>query len=379
MENENKIGEVKAEEKNSPVQMLSEKSCKCGENCTCGKNCTCGEDCKCKKCKCKGKCCAIWNKNKKIISAIIILIVIAIIAAGVFAAKAYWKKIDMGPDAIKAKVQTFIKNNAPAGTKIDIKDITKEGDLYKLTISANGQDVPLYVTRDGKKLIQQPIDLDQKPDTQSANTQAAAKTEAEQKTDIPTVDLFVMSYCPYGLQMEKGLLPAIEALGNKIKFNLKFVSYTLHGQKEVDENLNQYCIEKNQPTKLDAYLKCFWKNSAGVSDACMKTVGINATQIKSCVADATKQFSPTEKSFSINADDNTKYGVQGSPTLVINGTTIDTGRDSASILKAICSGFTTQPAVCATKLSATSPTAGFDDQAAGGTTSSGAACATPQK
>ena len=156
--------------------------------------------------------------NKKLIIAIIVLVVIV---GGGLAFRAYLKKIDVGPDAIKEKFQTFIKNNAPADAKVEIKDITKEGDLYKMTISANGQEVPVYVTRDGKKLIQQPVDLDQKPDTQNANTQAAAKIEAEQKTDIPTVDLFVMSYCPYGLQMERGILPAVEALGNKIKFNLK--------------------------------------------------------------------------------------------------------------------------------------------------------------
>ena len=359
MEEETKIEENG--EKSSPMKTLSEKICKCGE-----------------KCKCKEKCCEMWNKNKKIIVAIIALIVIAAIVGGGFAFKAYWKKIDVGSDAIKEKVQTFIKSNAPAEAKIDIKDITKEGDLYKVMISANGQDLPLYVTRDGKKLIEQPIDLDQKTDTQNASAKTAAKTEAEQKNDVPTVDLFVMSYCPYGLQMERGILPVVEALGDKIKFNLKFVSYTLHGQKEVDENLNQYCIEKTQPTKLDAYLKCFWKKSAGTADVCMKTVGINSAQIKTCVADATKQFSPTEKSFSINADDNAKYGVQGSPTLVVNGTTVSSGRDSASILKAICSGFTTEPAECTKKLSVTAPSAGFDDQASGGA-SSGAACATPQK
>lgn len=359
MENENKT-----EEKASSVETLCEKICKCGKNCNC-----------------KEKCSEIWNKNKKAIVAIIVVIVIAAIVGGGFAFKTYWKKVDVGPDVIKEKFQTFIKNNAPAEAKVDVKDITKEGDLYKMTINANGQEVLVYVTRDGKKLIQQPVDLDQKPDTQNADAKSTAKIEADEKTDVPVVDLFVMSYCPYGLQMERGILPVVEALGNKIKFNLKFTSYTLHGQKEVDENLNQYCIEKNQPTKLGAYLKCFWKKSTGAADACMKTVGINSAQVKSCVADATKQFNPTEKSFSINVDDNAKYGVQGSPTLVVNGTTLSSGRDSASILKAICSGFTKQPAECSKKLSATAPGAGFDDQiaaagkAATTTAAQGAACA----
>ena len=64
---------------------------------------------------------------------------------------------------------------------------------------------------------------------------------------------------------------------------------------------------------------------------------------------------------------------------MVNGTTVSSGRDSASVLKAICSGFKTQPKECSAKLSTTSPVAGFDDEAAassasGGTTASGGSC-----
>ena len=54
-----------------------------------------------------------------------------------------------------------------------------------------------------------------------------------------------------------------------------------------------------------------------------------------------------------------KYGVQGSPTLVINGEVVQTGRDSASLLQTICSAFNEQPEACQTELSATSPSPGF--------------------
>lgn len=344
---EEKVDETQKKENDSSAQASKKENCKCGVDCNC-----------------KEKISAIWSKDKKkIIIAIVVLVVIAAIAGGAFAFKSYWKKVDIGKDAVKSKMELFIKNNATEGAKVDIKEVTKEGDLYKIMVSANGQEVPLYMTRDGKKLIQQPMDLDEQLNSKNENVKETAKTEAEQKTDIPTVDLFVMSYCPYGLQMERGIIPVVETLKDKIKFNLKFVDYTLHGQKEVDENLNQYCISKVQPEKLAAYLKCFWKKSTGTAAVCMKSVGINAIQIKSCLDETKKQFNPAEKSMGVNKDETEKFGVQGSPTLVINGTTISSGRDSASILKAICSGFTTQPKECATKLSDVSPVAGFDDQA----------------
>ena len=308
----------------------------------------------------------ICGKNKTTVIAIVILV---LLVAGSYVFMKYSqnaKKNDIGVDGIKGKVEQFIKDNSPqGGAGITVKGIVKEIGLYKVTIDANKQEMITYVTTDGGKFFPQVIDLNAKAADAASSTPAVPeKTEAEQKADVPVVDLFVMSYCPYGLQMERGVLPAIESLGNKIKFNLKFVSYTLHGSKEVIENVNQYCIGKTQPAKLDNYLKCFWKDSKGASDACMKSVGINVAQITTCVADTNKQFSPTEKDFSINKDENVKFGVQGSPTFVVNGTTLAAGRDSASVLKAICSGFKTAPKECQAKLSATSPVAGFDDQAA---------------
>jgi protein-disulfide isomerase len=316
----------------------------------------------------KKKICTIWKKHKKIIILVIVAVLFVAAALGAWAG---WRKINIGPNAIKQKVQSFISANVPQGVKVEVKDVIREGELYKVTLSINDQNVPVYTTLDGKKLIGNTVDLDQKTGTDNqANNQVSEETQAAQKKDIPEVKLFVMSYCPYGLQIERGILPVIEALKGKIKFNLEFVGYTLHGQKEVDENINQYCIGKNQPAKLNAYLKCFWKNSAGNSDACMKAAGINASQIKNCVEDSIKQFNPTEKNFNLSADDVTQYGVQGSPALVVNGTTISSGRDSASLLKAVCSGFTTQPKECNSKLSSKSPAAGFDDQASGSTSTS---------
>lgn len=337
--------------------------------------CKKGFDCLKEKIKnCKNGQCDCKHKKGIIIAVVVLLIVIAL-GAGY---KMYREKVDIGQDAVKAKVGKFVTDNVPATVKTEIGEASKEGQLYKVTVKVDKQEIPLYVTTDGKKLITQGIiDLDQKPADDAKQAQAPEKTEAEVKTDVPTVDLFVMSYCPYGLQMERGILPAIEALGNKIKFNLKFVSYTLHGQKEVNENVNQYCVQKVAPTKLDKYLQCFWKDSktaeTTASASCMKIAGINAAQVASCVKTANDQFKPTEKAFDINKDENVQFGVQGSPTLVINGTKVSSGRDSASVLKAICSGFTTQPKECQAKLSATSPAAGFTDQAlAGG--ASAAAC-----
>jgi hypothetical protein len=273
------------------------------------------------------------------------------------------------PDDVKAKVLDFVqKKMVQPGTEVTIKSIAKEKSLYKIVINVAKQEIPVYATLDGKQFFPNAIDIDaQKNDAQQNQDKAQAADEATQKKDIPDVELFVMSYCPYGTQAEKGIFPAIEKLGSKINFKLRFVSYTLHGKKEFDENLNQYCIQQKDPKKLLSYLKCFDQNSD--SGKCLLSSGINKNIISACVSSLDKSGGLTEKfnaggqsaPSGLDTDLNTTYGVQGSPTLVINGTIVNSGRDSASYLKAICSGFNNQPKECQASLSSTVPSPGFGD------------------
>jgi len=289
----------------------------------------------------------------------------------------------------KTILETFIKESLLApGAEATIKEISEENGLYKVkvsvTINGQAQDIDSYVSKDGKLFFPSGAMNIEEVTKQAAeakkgagNGDASAEAPKDAvKTDKPVVDLFVMSYCPYGTQMEKGIIPAVEALGSKITFNLKFVSYTMHGDKEATENMRQYCIQKNSPAKLLGYLKCFLKSTAGdavEAEKCMSDLGINKATIDSCVTTNNEKFAVKagETGFAVDKADNEKYGVQGSPTLVINGVTSTSGRDSASILKAICGSFKTPPAECKKELSATAPSAGFGE----GTAAAGAPAA----
>ena len=326
-----------------------------------------------KKCQCRqGKGCEFAKKNAGNIIFIGVLIVVIALGSWYKQYKQGSKDI-LSPKEAQDKMVSFIKANmVKEGTDVAVKSFEKENGMYKAVIEVQKQEVTTYLSLDAKRFFPQFVDMEQ---TKDDAKQATPEQKEIPKSDKPKVELFVMSYCPYGLQMERGYLPVIEQLGAKIDAKLKFVGYTLHGQKEVDENTRQYCIEKDQSTKLNAYLKCFWKKSAGESDACIKTAGINAFQVKSCVDATNKQYSPSEKDYSINKDEAAAYGVQGSPTLVINGVVAETKRDSDSILKAICGAFSNPPAECSKQISSASPAAGFDDQG-GGSGSGSASCAT---
>jgi len=309
--------------------------------------------------------------KKIIITGLLVSLVLTGCTLGKSGAKA------LKPDEAKTKSLEFIqKNLVSPGTSVEVSEITLEGDLYKLKVNLkNGdqtQEVESYMSKDGTKFFPQVLDVEkiEKESATAGGEETANQTGGQTipKSDKPVVEIFVMSYCPYGTQIEKGILPVVEKLGNKIDFQLKFCSYTMHGAEEVEENTRQYCINTEQSDKFSAYLNCFLAD--GDSAKCLGQTGVDSQKLSACVSATNAKYKIDSNStdYSIYKADNEKYGVSGSPTLVINGVTADSQRDSASLLKTICSAFNNQPEECQAQLSATAPSSGFG----GGSDSSGA-------
>lgn len=284
----------------------------------------------------------------------------------------------MNKDEAKQKAVEFINANlVQPGTQVQVDEITEEGDLYKVLVKlSSGQSVTSYISKDGTKFFPQVMDIKEvesknqgaKDREQAADQQPSA--EISNKTDKPKVEVFVMSYCPYGTQIEKGILPVAELLGKKIDFSIKFCDYAMHGEKELDENSRQVCIAQEEGGKFNTYLKCFLQDSK--ANECMLASKIDTKKIESCMSALDKKFKIKEKNsnkdtwdsgsyppYDVNKADNQKYGVKGSPTLIINGEQAESGRDSASLLKVVCSAFKNQPEECKKELSSDTPAPGF--------------------
>ena len=260
-------------------------------------------------------------------------------------------------------------------TEITLKNVQEENEMYLVNFEAQGQTYPSYVSKDGKLLFLQVIDMDKAMEEAAGgqgNTEApaAAQPSTTPKSEKPEVEVFVMSHCPYGTQIEKGVIPVAELLGDKIDFSIRYVYYAMHGQVEIDEQLNQHCIQEEQNDKFLPYLKCFLEESKG--EECLATADVDTDMMETCVASTDEELKITEnfedKStwlngrfplFDVDKELNTKYNVGGSPTLVINGASASAGRDSASLLKAVCDSFTTAPEECETALPSAQPSPGF--------------------
>jgi hypothetical protein len=293
------------------------------------------------------------------------------------------KKADskkLNPEQAKTLATDFInKNLMQPGTEATVETPVLEGGLYKVKVGLpGGRSVDAYMTIDGKQFFPQAISMvdfgkdKAAPADEKASEDKPAASKPVTKSAKPKVEAFVMSYCPYGTQIEKGLIPAVKALGNAVDFKIKFVSYAMHGEKEVTENLLQYCIQKDDGAKYLDYLSCFLKDSSKTKE-CLKSAKVNEAKVNACVAATDKKFDITKNlndkatwqgqfpPFNTDKDLNEKYGVQGSPTLVINGGQSEAGRDSASLLKAMCDAMDKPVKACSTKLSSASPAPGFGE------------------
>jgi hypothetical protein len=250
--------------------------------------------------------------------------------------------------------------------------------VYKINFLYQNTTVPIFVTRDGKYAGSLSLLPDDKNQTQSQNQTNQPAAEVP-KSDKPTVELYVFTYCPYGLQMEKAMIPVANLFKNKIDFKIRQIG-AMHGEFEKVEAERQLCIEKNYPTKFLQYVSAFALDSsigscsgdatclASKLTALYSKFGIDGKKIYSCMA------SEGESLYQAEVDNSGQKGVSGSPTVLINGVDAQLTRNADAIKSAICSAFNTAPTECSQQLSTASPSPGFGEQTSG--SSSAASCGT---
>ena len=182
---------------------------------------------------------------------------------------------DSALDVISEKVIDYVNNNlVEQGTKATVKSVEQMNGIYKIVLTYQAQDIPVYTTTDGQYIfLSQPLNTSTPIDRGQSETQ---KNFDAPDVEKPNVKLFVMSFCPYGHQAEKGIVPVISFLKNKINPELHYVIYgkeycnnlvsagyysdietcqakncmngtsycSMHGISELNEDVRQLCITK---------------------------------------------------------------------------------------------------------------------------------------
>ncbi len=170
---------------------------------------------------------------------------------------------------------------------------------------------------------------------------AAAQSEDNKKA---LVELYVMSHCPYGVQAENGLFPALNALGGDVDLSLAYIAdetpgadgkpavfNSMHGPKEAEEDMRQLCARKIYPVKwLDYALARNTEINSDWKPAALKA-GLDPQQLEICVSSGEGRtlFSESIKTAKARKADS-------SPTIYIDGMEYKGGRSEKSFTLALC-------------------------------------------
>ena len=269
---------------------------------------------------------------------------------------------------IGQQVLSYYESNGVSGLTLDsVKEVS---GLYVVNFNYQGQVVPIYVTKDGKYSGSLTPLSSGSSDNSNTNTQA----QEIPKTTKPSVELYVFTYCPYGLQMEKAMLPVARLLANKIDFKVRQIG-AMHGEFEKIEAERQLCIEKEYPTKILDYMVAFAEDTsigdcrgdavcvAPKLNSLFTKLGISKSKIEACMTKDGEALYNAEVS---NAN---SKGVGGSPTIIINGVNAQLSRSPEAVKTAICDSFSNAPSECSQVLSSDQASPGFGTSTGSGSAS----------
>jgi hypothetical protein len=317
----------------------------------------------------------MWRYTTIALMVVVILLLVAFL----------WKPGEIGgtgqisvtsQNQIANKTVNFINENVISGGSgtASVDSVNESSGILNVTVLYQGRQIPVYATTDGRYLILPGagvIDMD-------APIQTPEETPGEQptetpKTDKPVAQLYVMAFCPYGIQAENAMKPVVDLLGNKTDIQIHFIAnvggttpdtiQSLHGVVEAQEDLRQVCVMKSYSQKIywnylmDINANCSGSYSnAATYDTCWKNaatkLGIDVSKIATC-SNSTEGVNLVKA----DADLSSANGVSGSPTLIINGARYNGARTPDGYKEGICAAFTTSPTECSQNLSTTASAA----------------------
>jgi len=277
----------------------------------------------------------------------------------------------MSPKKAGEFTVNYIQENLAPDLDFTYKEAKKISGIYEVVFEVMGSEDKAYVTTDGKYLFFQPINM--KP----------TQPQELPKTEKPKIDLFVMSYCPYGNQAEELLMPIVDLFGNKIDVELHYILYSnyasgypefcydegelycsMHAIGELNQGVRELCVQKYQPNKFWDFVKAAndQATSNNIDDLWEDIaigVDVDVDQVKNCFSNEIEDILANELSLTNvdypvqepkNHEGQETDNVAGSPTLIINGMFYDGSRSVGAYQEAICSAFKNIPDECDIKL-----------------------------
>jgi 2-hydroxychromene-2-carboxylate isomerase len=182
---------------------------------------------------------------------------------------------------------------------------------------------------------------------------APGTSVAKAASGAPTLELFVMSQCPYGVQVVNAAAAAKKQLGSAMDVKIQFIGdgtpgqlTSMHGPAEVTGDLAQVCANEIAADKLLSFVTCQNENMSEVDKNwrdCAQKNGVDVGALEQCM-----NGDQGQKLLAASFDEAKKRGAQGSPTMFLDGKPYEGGRKPRDFVRAVCdSAKGEKPEACA--------------------------------
>jgi hypothetical protein len=257
-------------------------------------------------------------------------------------------------NAVAENAIEFINTNLLQGqATAELGEVTNEEGLVKAEITVMDQTMNIYMTKNGNLLFLQAINMAEQ-----------IEVPVQPTADRPKAELYVWSYCPYGVMAQGPFIEAVRTLSDSIDYEV-VLYHAGHGDYELQQNKIQAVIQKYYPELYLDYAEGFVEeiyplcNSRGTgitertslecdleeSTKIMEALNINVTEVFKLVDEEGEELFNLDRQKASNAQ------VTGSPSLVLNDFKVqEFARTAEGIKNAICGGFNELPISCEEEL-----------------------------
>jgi len=263
------------------------------------------------------------------------------------------------------KAIDFISKNMLDGAEAVLVSVSEESGVYKFKMKVDADEFDSYLTKDGKILFPSGITLVAPEENNTAAAGEKMTCDDINKTKEPVLEAFVVSQCPFGVQMQRILNEIVKNIPQAASYiKVEYMGAieegkitSMHGDEEAQENLRQICLREEQPNNLWPYIDCHIKE--GNVDACLQTAQVDVSKLTGCLTDGSRGLAYAEKDFA----NDSKYEITGSPTLILDGGKVSEfdfgGRTAEAVKTMFCCAFQEKPEFCGITLSTESANSSF--------------------
>lgn len=178
----------------------------------------------------------------------------------------------------------------------------------------------------------------------ACNGGAGGVTASAAPANKAVFEFFVMSKCPFGVQVEDAFGPVKEKLGDAVELKINYIGdggvdalTSMHGPSEVTGDIAQLCAMAQDPNKAFDMILCQNKDMKSVDTNwtdCGTSTGLDVAALTSCV-----QGDEGKKLLAASFEAAKARGAKGSPTIFLDGKPYQGGRKTRDFLQASCDFF----------------------------------------